>query len=345
MDTILNLGLNDETVKGLAKHDERFALDSYRRFIQMYSDVVLDIDREKFEHELFALRDAIGARATRRSPRSTARPDRQVQGDRRRRVSAGRERAALGRHRRGIQFLEQRARHHLPKAQRAFRRLGHRVNVQSMVFGNMGDDCATGVAFTRNPSTGEKRFFGEYLPNAQGEDVVAAFARRWPISKAQKMRRDSRSKEAMPQAYAQLEDVYRKLEAHYRDMQDIEFTIQSGKLYLLQTRTGKRTGFAAVKIACDMVDEELINQTDAVRAWRPDRSCRCWRRSSTPTRSRRPSKVPPPRARLPPGRGRRRGASPSRRARGGDGQGRPGGAGARRDSPKTSPACTARPAF
>jgi pyruvate,orthophosphate dikinase len=132
---------------------------------------------------------------------------------------------------------------------------GTAVNIQSMVFGNMGQDCATGVAFTRSPATGEKRLFGEYLPNAQGEDVVAGIRTPLPISELEK---------AMPKVYAQLEDVYKKLEGHYRDMQDIEFTIESGKLYLLQTRTGKRTGFAAVKIACDMVDEGLINHTEAV---------------------------------------------------------------------------------
>ncbi|MFL6245410.1 MAG: pyruvate, phosphate dikinase, partial [Thermoanaerobaculia bacterium] len=151
---------------------------------------------------------------------------------------------------------------------------GTAVNVQSMVFGNMGDDCATGVAFTRNPSTGEKKFFGEYLPNAQGEDVVAGIRTPLPISKAQVVDGDAVQassydaetslEEAFPDVYEQLVDVYKKLESHYRDMQDIEFTIQSRKLYLLQTRTGKRTGFAAVTIACEMVDEGLITSTEAV---------------------------------------------------------------------------------
>jgi len=141
---------------------------------------------------------------------------------------------------------------------------GTAVNVQSMVFGNMGDDCATGVAFTRNPSTGEKKFFGEYLANAQGEDVVAGIRTPLPISKAQVIGDEKSLEETMPAVYAQLVDVYKKLEGHYRDMQDIEFTIQSGKLYLLQTRTGKRTGFAAVKIACDMVDENLIDHKEAI---------------------------------------------------------------------------------
>ena len=263
MDTILNLGLNDETVKGLAKHDERFALDSYRRFIQMYSDVVLGIDREKFEHELFTIRDAIGAKSDAEIP-------------------AGKLRELIEKYKQ-LSAFPQDVNEQLWGAIGAvfnswnnsraitYRKLngipddwGTAVNVQSMVFGNMGDDCATGVAFTRNPSTGEKRFFGEYLPNAQGEDVVAGIRTPLPISKAQKVGDERSLEEAMPAVYAQLEDVYKKLEGHYRDMQDIEFTIESGKLYLLQTRTGKRTGFAAVKIACDMVDEGLINHTDAV---------------------------------------------------------------------------------
>ncbi|MEK6373773.1 MAG: pyruvate, phosphate dikinase [Acidobacteriota bacterium] len=269
MDTILNLGLNDETVKGLEQYDERFALDSYRRFIQMYSDVVLDIDRETFEHELFALRDSLGVKT-----------DAEIPADQLRKLIATYK---------GI--VENTIASGFPQDvgaqlwgaigavfnswnnQRAitYRKLngipddwGTAVNIQSMVFGNMGDDCATGVAFTRNPANGEKRFFGEYLPNAQGEDVVAGIRTPLPISKAQTSGDEKSLEETMPEVYAQLENVYKKLEGHYRDMQDIEFTIQSGKLYLLQTRTGKRTGFAAVKIACDMVTEGLINSREAV---------------------------------------------------------------------------------
>src|SRR5215212_7154879 len=260
MDTILNLGLNDETVQGLARHDERFALDSYRRFIQTYSDVVLEIDREHFEHELVALRERLGVASDAEIPAA----------DLRGLVDTYKN---IVREKGGKDFPQD-VHEQLWGAigavfnswnnQRAitYRKLnqipddwGTAVNVQSMVFGNMGDDCATGVAFTRNPSNGEHRFFGEFLPNAQGEDVVAGIRTPMPITQLQ---------ETMPAAYAQLEDVYKKLEGHYRDMQDIEFTIQSGKLYLLQTRTGKRTGFAAVKIACDMVDEGLISHTDAV---------------------------------------------------------------------------------
>jgi pyruvate,orthophosphate dikinase len=271
MDTILNLGLNDESVQGLATSsgDERFALDSYRRFIQMYSDVVLGIDREHFEHVLFATRDAVGAKSDAEIPASSLREL----------VSMYK---AIVRERAGHEFPQDvndqlwgavGAVFNSWNNQRAitYRKLngipddwGTAVNVQSMVFGNMGDDCATGVAFTRNPANGEKRFFGEYLPNAQGEDVVAGIRTPLPISNAQVSGNELSLEAAMPDVYAQLVDVYRKLEAHYRDMQDIEFTIQSRKLYLLQTRTGKRTGFAAVKIACDMVDEKLITDREAV---------------------------------------------------------------------------------
>ncbi|MGZ8710270.1 MAG: pyruvate, phosphate dikinase [Thermoanaerobaculia bacterium] len=272
MDTILNLGLNDETVQGLAASsgDERFALDSYRRFIQMYSDVVLEVDREHFEHELFALRDRAGVKTDAEIP-----------------AEGLRELVATYKNivrERGGRDFPQDVHDQLWGAigavfnswnnQRAitYRKLngipddwGTAVNVQSMVFGNMGEDCATGVAFTRNPANGEKKFFGEYLPNAQGEDVVAGIRTPLPISKEQVVDDTHKSlEETMPDVYTQLVEVYRKLEAHYRDMQDIEFTIQSRKLYLLQTRTGKRTGFASVKIACDMVDEGLISHTEAV---------------------------------------------------------------------------------
>jgi pyruvate,orthophosphate dikinase len=272
MDTILNLGLNDETVQGLARSsgDERFALDSYRRFIQMYSDVVLEIDREHFEHELFALRD-----------RSRVQTDAEIPASGLRELVATYKKIVRDR---GGKDFPQDVHEQLWGAigavfnswnnQRAitYRKLnqipddwGTAVNVQSMVFGNMGDDCATGVAFTRNPSNGEHKFFGEYLPNAQGEDVVAGIRTPLPISRAQVVDASHKSlEETLPDVYEQLVDVYKKLEAHYRDMQDIEFTIQSRKLYLLQTRTGKRTGFAAVKIACDMVDEGLITSTEAV---------------------------------------------------------------------------------
>jgi pyruvate, orthophosphate dikinase len=271
MDTILNLGLNDETVQGLARSsgDDRFAFDSYRRFIQMYSDVVLEIDREKFEHELFALRDRAGVKTDAEIPAAKLRELLDIY-------------KGIVRKESGKDFPQD-VNDQLWGAigavfsswnnQRAitYRKLngipddwGTAVNVQSMVFGNMGDDCATGVAFTRDPSTGARRFYGEYLPNAQGEDVVAGIRTPMPITTAQVVGDEKSLEETMPAVFAQLQDVYKKLESHYRDMQDIEFTIQSGKLYLLQTRTGKRTGFAAVKIACDMVDEGLIKQQEAV---------------------------------------------------------------------------------
>ncbi len=270
MDTILNLGLNDETVQGLAKSsgDERFAFDSYRRFIQMYSDVVLGIEKENFERELFALRDRAGVKTDAEIPAKNLQELIETY------------KKIVKDH--GHQF-PQKVQDQLWGAigavfgswnnQRAitYRKLngipdewGTAVNVQSMVFGNMGDDCATGVAFTRDPSTGAKRFYGEYLPNAQGEDVVAGIRTPMPITKAQAIGDEKSLEETMPPVFAQLQDVYRKLEWHYRDMQDIEFTIQSGKLYLLQTRTGKRTGFASVKIACDMVEEGLIKEREAV---------------------------------------------------------------------------------
>jgi pyruvate,orthophosphate dikinase len=271
MDTILNLGLNDETVQGLAKSsgDDRFALDSYRRFIQMYSDVVLEIDREHFEHELVALRDRVGVKTDPEIPAASLRELVETY-------------KKIVRDRGGRDFPQD-VEEQLWGAVGAvftswnntraitYRKLngipddwGTAVNVQSMVFGNMGSDCATGVAFTRDPSTGAKRFYGEYLPNAQGEDVVAGIRTPLPITRAQAVEGETSLEEAMPAVFAQLQDVYRKLEAHYRDMQDIEFTIEAGKLYLLQTRTGKRTGFAAVKIACDMVDEKLIEPSEAI---------------------------------------------------------------------------------
>ncbi|MEO8033692.1 MAG: pyruvate, phosphate dikinase, partial [Acidobacteriota bacterium] len=271
MDTILNLGLNDETVQGLAESsgDLRFALDSYRRFIQMYSGVVLEIDKEKFEHELFALRDRSGVKTDAEIPAQglseLVEKYKQIV-----RENAGKDFpqdvqeqlwgavGAVFNSWNNARAITYRKLNGIPDA------WGTAVNVQSMVFGNMGSDCATGVAFTRDPSTGLRRFYGEYLPNAQGEDVVAGIRTPLPISKAQALDGQQSLEETMPQVYGQLEDVYRKLESHYRDMQDIEFTIQSGRLYLLQTRTGKRTGFAAVKIACDMVDEKLIEPREAV---------------------------------------------------------------------------------
>ncbi len=273
MDTILNLGLNERTAAGLAaKAGERFAYDSYRRFIQMYGDVALGVPRERFETQLEALKEQrgvfsdteLGAEDLRRLASeyleivrdSTGRafpkdPHEQLWG----------AVAAVFRSWQNERAKKYREIHGIPDA------WGTAVNVQAMVFGNMGDDCATGVAFTRNPSTGDRVFYGEYLKNAQGEDVVAGTRTPQPINKG------SRSAESehlptlereLPRAYKELLRVQQRLEKHYREMQDIEFTIERGKLWMLQTRTGKRTARAAVKIAVDMAKEGLISRETAV---------------------------------------------------------------------------------
>ncbi|UXR65110.1 pyruvate, phosphate dikinase [Bdellovibrio bacteriovorus] len=272
MDTILNLGLNDQTVEGLAKssNNPRFAWDSYRRFIQMYSDVVMgmnssllevtleDMKEEKhykLDTELTVddlkllvkkFKDLVHQMTGQSFP---ADPWDQLWGA----ISAVFHSWNTPR---AITYREL---HSIPAA------WGTAVNVQSMVFGNMGDDSATGVAFTRNPSTGEKAFYGEFLINAQGEDVVAGIRTPQPITKVAAAAAGVMSlEEALPQAYGQLVDIYKKLEGHYRDMQDIEFTIERGVLWMLQTRNGKRTAAAALKIACDMIDEKLITQDEAI---------------------------------------------------------------------------------
>ncbi|MBL8551880.1 MAG: pyruvate, phosphate dikinase [Hyphomonadaceae bacterium] len=275
MDTILNLGLNDETAEGLAKQagDRRFAYDSYRRFIQMYSNVVLDLDHGLFEEILGSLKDE-----------NEYRSDTELSADDWVAIVAKYKdavKAALGRpfpadaHEQlwgavGAVFASWRN----PRAN-TYRRLnnipeswGTAVNVQAMVFGNMGETSATGVAFTRDPSTGRKIFYGEYLINAQGEDVVAGLRTPKPITKA--WREETKEgglsmEEALPDVYGQLVEVYKKLEGHYRDMQDIEFTVEKGRLYMLQTRSGKRTAKAALKIAADMADEGLISRDEAVK--------------------------------------------------------------------------------
>jgi pyruvate,orthophosphate dikinase len=262
MDTILNLGLNDDTVVGLAEatNNERFAYDSYRRFIQMFSDVVMGIDKNKFEAILDAVKEENGAKY---DTDLTAENLKEV-------VKRYKE---LYKQEMGVDFPQD------PKVQlleavkavfrswdnpRAivYRRLndipsdwGTAVNVQTMVFGNMGNDSGTGVAFTRNPATGEKALFGEFLMNAQGEDVVAGIRTPQPISTL---------KDIMPEVYNQFTEIANKLENHYRDMQDIEFTIERSKLYMLQTRNGKRTAQAALKVAIDLVNEGLIDEKEAV---------------------------------------------------------------------------------
>ena len=270
MDTILNLGLNDVTVQGIIAQsgDERFAYDAYRRFVQMYSDVVMGMDKHILEHLLEQKKeereahldtdlsagdwkDLVAAfKAKIREELGTAFPeDPQDQ-------LWGAIGAVFG------SWMNQRA--------ITYRRLnsipaewGTAVNVQSMVYGNMGNDCATGVAFTRDPSTGENYFYGEYLVNAQGEDVVAGIRTHQPINRA-KATTLPPMEEVLPECYQQLASIRDILEKHYKDMQDIEFTIEKGKLFMLQTRNGKRTAPAAIKIAVDMVREGLIDEKTAV---------------------------------------------------------------------------------
>lgn len=268
MDTVLNLGLNDVTVKGLAEksNSERFAFDSYRRFIMMFGDVVLEIDRMKFEDLLEKKKE-----------------DKKVSADNELSAEDLKELAEqfkeIVKEEKGFDFPQD-PREQLKMALNAvfdswhnkraitYRKLnnipgdwGTAVNVQSMVFGNLGDTSATGVAFTRNPSTGENKFYGEYLLNAQGEDVVAGIRTPNPIEDLKK---------EMPEAYDSLESIYKKLENHYKDMQDIEFTIQDKKLYMLQTRSGKRTAAAAIRTAVEMVTEGLIDKKTALMRVTPE---------------------------------------------------------------------------
>ena len=262
MDTVLNLGLNDVSVQGMAKltGNERFAYDSYRRFIQMFSDVVMEIEKRKFEAILDEVKEKYHAKF-----------DTDLTADNLKEVVTLYQ--ALYKKEKGSEFPQD-PREQLIEAVKAvfrswnnpraiiYRRMndipgdwGTAVNVQAMVFGNMGNDSGTGVAFTRNPSTGERKLYGEYLINAQGEDVVAGIRTPQPIATL---------KDAMPKVYAQFESIAQKLEDHYKDMQDMEFTIERGKLFMLQTRNGKRTAAAALKIAVDLVAEGMISKEDAV---------------------------------------------------------------------------------
>ncbi|MBI5968125.1 MAG: pyruvate, phosphate dikinase [Deltaproteobacteria bacterium] len=278
MDTILNLGLNEKTLPGLIEKsgDERFAYDSYRRFIQMYSDVVLGVDREKMEEWIRKKKKQKGAKL---DIDLSAVDWKDLVG----------EFKEIVRQETGKPFPDD------PQKQlwgaigavfeswdnpRAitYRKLnkipgnwGTAVNVQAMVFGNMGGESATGVAFTRDPATGEKVFFGEFLPNAQGEDVVAGIRTPQPISLARQTDAALPSmEETFPKVYEELDKIYQGLEKHYKDMQDIEFTVQQGRLWMLQTRTGKRTAFAALRIAAEMVEEKLIDQKTALLRIDPD---------------------------------------------------------------------------
>ncbi|HOA97303.1 MAG TPA: pyruvate, phosphate dikinase, partial [Acetivibrio saccincola] len=262
MDTILNLGLNDEVAEGLAKltNNERFAYDSYRRFIQMFGEVVMEIDKSKFDEIFDEVKEQNGFTL---DTDLTAENLKEI-------VKKYKE---LFKNEKGFDFPQD------PKVQlmeaikavfrswdnpRAivYRRLndipgdwGTAVNVQEMVYGNMGEDSGTGVAFTRNPSTGEKKLYGEFLMNAQGEDVVAGIRTPQPLEQL---------KEVMPDVYNQFVEIAEKLEKHYRDMQDMEFTIERGKLFMLQTRSGKRTATAALRIAVELVEENMISKEEAV---------------------------------------------------------------------------------
>ena len=274
MDTVLNLGLNDATVEGLAvtSGNPRFAYDSYRRFIQMYGDVVLGVDHYLFEEALNEVKEEHSARFDTELSAAALR----ALVERYKAIVARETDAPFPQDVRlqlwgaiGAVFgswmtpraVTYRRLHDIPSS------MGTAVNVQAMVFGNMGDDCATGVAFTRNPATGEKAVYGEYLINAQGEDVVAGIRTPEALSEAMAAAggRPGRSMEIrMPAAYAELCAVFDRLERHYRDMQDIEFTIQGGRLWILQTRTGKRTAAAAFKVAVDMAAEGLISREEAI---------------------------------------------------------------------------------
>ncbi len=262
MDTILNLGLNDEVVEGLAKltNNPRFAYDSYRRFIQMFSDVVMELSKKRFEEIIDDMKEERGI--TLDTEFTTE--------DLKEMVVKFKE---FYKAEKGEDFPQDPKTQMLESVKAVFRSWdnpranvyrrmndipyswGTAVNVQAMVFGNMGDTSGTGVAFTRDPATGEKKLFGEYLINAQGEDVVAGVRTPKPIAKLE---------EDMPEVYAQFVDIANKLEKHYKDMQDMEYTIENGKLYMLQTRNGKRTAAAAIKIAVDLVSEGMISKEEAI---------------------------------------------------------------------------------
>ena len=262
MDTVLNLGLNDDTVEGLAKltENERFAYDSYRRFIQMFSDVVMEIDKSHFDEIMDKVKEENGITE---DSELTAENFKEI-------VKGFKE---LYRSIKGEDFPQDPKNQLLAAVEAVFRSWdnpraivyrrmndipsdwGTAVNVQAMVFGNMGEDSGTGVAFTRNPATGENKLYGEYLINAQGEDVVAGIRTPEPIDKL---------KEVMPEIYHEFAQIAEKLEKHYKDMQDMEFTIEKGKLYMLQTRSGKRTAAAALKVAVDLVEEGLITKQEAL---------------------------------------------------------------------------------
>ena len=263
MDTVLNLGINDETVQGLVAltGDERFAYDAYRRFIQMFSKIVLDVDPRAFEEVLDQYKERTGVKTDAEIPaealKQLVHEFKQIAERQSGEPFPTDVYEQLGK---AIEAVFSSWNNKRAIDYRNFNKIPHNlgtaVNVQSMVFGNMGNDSGTGVAFTRNPSTGEKQLYGEYLLNAQGEDVVAGI--RTP-SKIDRLQQD------LPEVYQQFQDIAQRLEQYYRDMQDLEFTVEKGRLYMLQTRSAKRTAQAAVKVAVDMVEEGLITQQEAVQ--------------------------------------------------------------------------------
>jgi pyruvate,orthophosphate dikinase len=280
MDTILNLGLNEDSVQGLyaQTNDMRFALDCYRRFMQMFGDVVLEVDHDNFEHILVAQREA-----------EKVKYDYEISVEGLKKVIAGYREVV--KEKAGIDFPDNPLEQLRMAVEAVFRSwnneraivyrrinkiaddLGTAVNVQMMVFGNMGFDCGTGVMFTRNPSTGENVLYGEYMINAQGEDVVAGIRTPKPIAQMP---------EDLPETYEELKKVAATLEKHYRDMQDMEFTIEHGKLYMLQTRSGKRTAAASLEIARQMVHEGLIDKKEAIKRVKPDEVSRMLHRGVDP---------------------------------------------------------------
>ena len=268
MDTVLNLGLNEDTLKGLIEQsgDERFAWDSYRRFIQMFGDVVMGIEHAKFEEILDKVKEA---KKVKQDIELTADDLKEVVKEYKKlykkEIKADFPEDPMDQLKNGINAVFKSWNNPRAIAYRRINKIaadviGTAVNVQSMVFGNLGDDSGTGVAFTRNPSTGENQYYGEYLMKAQGEDVVAGIRTPMHIDVM---------KEKLPDIYKELTDIFDKLEDHYRDMMDVEFTIEKGILYILQSRAGKRTGPAAVKIAVDMVKEKRISQEEAVMRVEP----------------------------------------------------------------------------
>jgi pyruvate,orthophosphate dikinase len=283
MDTILNLGLNDTTIEGLVAKsgNARFAWDAYRRFVQMYGDVVLGMKPEKKEDE-----DPFEVIIEEKKKERNISSDTELSADDLKDLVI--KFKAMVKEKRGMDFPDDPWKQLWGAIDAVFgswnteraikyRKInnipgdwGTAVNVQVMVFGNMGDDSGTGVAFTRDPATGENKFYGEYLINAQGEDVVAGTRTPQPVNESTKTGSEQKTlQEVMPDAYKILEGIYNKLEAHYKDMQDIEFTIQKGKLWMLQTRTGKRTAMAAIRIAVEMVKEGLIDEKTAVSRVEP----------------------------------------------------------------------------